>query len=98
MAHNWGSSNRKSRLPANWQKIRKQVIERDVVCQICRVRIAVIADHIKPMTDDHRLEALQGLCDPCHRQKTAREGAAARAAIRKPGRRRPPEPHPGLTA
>ncbi|MFJ2741870.1 HNH endonuclease [Streptomyces sp. NPDC087440] len=97
MAHNWGSSNRKSRLPGNWQALRKQVLERDGwLCQICRVRPATIADHIQPMTDDHRLEALQGVCDPCHRQKTAREGAAARAASPNAGRKRPPEDHPGL--
>ena len=96
MAHNWGTSPRKSRLPSNWRAIRKQVIERDVVCQICYVRIAVIADHIEPMTDDHRLEALQGACEPCHRLKTAREAAAARAAAPRVNRFRESEPHPGL--
>ena len=96
MAHNWNTSKRASRLPANWRALRKQVLERDVVCQICRVRTATVADHIQAMTDDHRLEALQGVCEPCHRQKTAREAAAARAAAARPGRRRPGEEHPGL--
>lgn len=94
MAHNWGTSQRKSRLPSNWRSLRKQVLERDPTCRICGVRPSVIADHILPMTDDHRLEALQGACDPCHRQKTAREAVAARAA--RPKRQRPPESHPGL--
>lgn len=96
MAHNWGTSTRKSRLPANWRRLRRLVLERDVTCVICRVRRSTVADHIHAMTDDHRLEALQGVCEPCHRQKTAREAAAARAASQKPGRRRPPEAHPGL--
>jgi 5-methylcytosine-specific restriction protein A len=96
MAHNWGTSTRLSRLPKNWRKIRKQVLERDPTCRICGVRPSVIADHIEAMKDDHRLEALQGVCDPCHRRKTAAEAAAARAASPRPTRMRPPEPHPGL--
>lgn len=96
MAHNWDTSTRKSRLPADWEKRRKAVIERDVVCQICFVRTAVIADHIEPMTDDHELEALQGACDPCHRVKTAKEAAAARAAKPRPTTLRGDEPHPGV--
>lgn len=96
MAHNWGSSSRASRLPSNWRKIRAQVLARDPECRICRVRPSVIADHIEAMTDDHRLEALQGVCAPCHRVKTSAEANAARAATPKPGRRRPQEPHPGL--
>jgi 5-methylcytosine-specific restriction endonuclease McrA len=98
MSNNWHTSTRASRLPKDWEKRRKAVIERDVVCQICFVRIAVVADHIVPMTDNHELEALQGVCDPCHRQKTAREAAAFRAAAtaKQPKRARDPERHPGL--
>ncbi|MER5312899.1 HNH endonuclease [Streptomyces sp. NPDC002773] len=96
MAHNWGTSSRASRLPGNWKTIRARVIARDPLCQICRVRPSVIADHIEAMTDDHRLEALQGVCEPCHRLKTSAEANAARAANPSPGRRRPPETHPGL--
>lgn len=96
MAHNWNTSKRASRLPANWRQLRAQVLERDVVCRICSVRPSTVADHILPMTDDHRLEALQGVCDPCHRQKTAREAAAARAAAPRPNRFRESESHPGL--
>ncbi|PBD00295.1 5-methylcytosine-specific restriction protein A [Streptomyces sp. Ag82_O1-15] len=96
MPNNWHTSTRKSRLPADWEKRRKAVLLRDPVCVLCGVRESTIADHIEPMTDDHRLEALQGACDPCHRQKTAAEAAAARAASPQPTRRRPPEDHPGL--
>ncbi|KWT62851.1 endonuclease [Streptomyces albus subsp. albus] len=94
MSGGFAGSNRKARLPANWRQLRAQVLARDPVCVLCRTRPSTVADHIVPMTDRHELEHLQGVCDPCHRQKTAREAAAARAA--KPGRRRPPEAHPGL--
>ena len=96
MAHNWNTSPRKSRLPSNWRRLREQVLKRDRTCRICGVRPSTVADHIVPMTDDHRLEALQGVCEPCHRQKTAREAAAARAAAPRVNRYRETEQHPGL--
>lgn len=98
MPNNWHTSTRASRLPKDWAKRRKAVLERDVICQICFVRDATVADHIEPMTDNHELEALQGACEPCHRQKTAREAAAFRAAAaaKQPKRARPSERHPGL--
>lgn len=96
MAHNWNTSPRKSRLPSNWRQLRAQVLARDPLCKLCGVRPSTVADHIVPMTDDHRPEALQGVCEPCHRQKTAREAAAARAAAPRPNRFRESEPHPGL--
>jgi len=96
MAHNWNTSDRVKRLPGNWGTIRKRILARDSTCMICGIRASTVVDHILPMTDDHRDEALQGCCDPCHRQKTAAEAAAFRVAARGPGRRRPDEPHPGL--
>lgn len=96
MAHNWNTSPRVKRLPGNWGTIRKRILARDSTCMICHVRPSTVVDHIEPMTDDHRDEALQGCCDPCHRQKTAREAAAARAAKPQPTRKRPPEDHPGI--
>ncbi|MFD4551681.1 HNH endonuclease [Streptomyces sp. NPDC058466] len=63
---------------------------------ICGVRPSTVADHIIPMTDRHEPEDLQGVCDPCHRQKTAKEAAAFRAAAPRPSRFRGDEPHPGL--
>ncbi|MFF3377177.1 HNH endonuclease [Streptomyces sp. NPDC002680] len=97
MAHNWNTSTRASRLPGDWaSKRRPAVLARDPICMICGVRESTVADHIEPMTDNHELEALQGVCDPCHRQKTAKEAAAARAAQPRPSRFRGDEPHPGL--
>lgn len=96
MPNNWHTSTRASRLPKDWAKRRKAVLEAQPTCMICGVRPSTVADHIEPMTDNHELDALQGVCDPCHRQKTAREAAAFRAAAPQPKRKRPPEAHPGL--
>jgi 5-methylcytosine-specific restriction protein A len=96
MANNWHTSTRASRLPKDWPKRRKAVLEAQPVCMICGVRASTVADHIEPMTDRHEPEDLQGVCDPCHRQKTAKEAAAFRAAAPRPTRARPGEDHPGL--
>ncbi|WEO25165.1 hypothetical protein [Streptomyces caniscabiei] len=60
------------------------------------MRDSTVVDHIEPMTDDHSDDALQGVCDPCHRLKTAQEAAAARAAMPRVSRFRGDERHPGL--
>ncbi|MFF1655801.1 HNH endonuclease [Streptomyces sp. NPDC058255] len=96
MSHNWDSSNRRSRLPGDWRKRRAAILERDPVCVLCGVRESTVADHIVPKDDHHEPEDLQGVCEPCHRQKTAQEAAAFRAAAPRPTRRRGDEPHPGL--
>ena len=106
MSGQWAGSDRRQRLPPDWGEIRQRVIARDKVCQwrdnpkepVCGAPANQV-DHINPKTDDHRLAALQLLCEPHHRRKSAREGAAAfhanRRAIRK--RFRVVEPHPGAT-
>lgn len=96
MSGGWANSNRRSRLPSNWAKIRARVLARDVTCQICKTRPATHCDHIEAKTDAHAEDRLQGLCGPCHDQKSSREGNDAQRANPKPGRTRPPEPHPGL--
>lgn len=64
-----------------WQKLRKQVLQRDnYLCVTCkakgRITEATDVDHIVAKahggTDDW--DNLQSLCSPCHREKTAREG------------------------
>lgn len=96
MSGGWTSSDRKSRLPSNWRAIRAKVLARDPICKICGVRPSTHCDHIEAKTDAHAEDRLQGLCGPCHDQKSSREGNNAQRANSKPGRTRPPEQHPGL--
>lgn len=86
-------------LPSNWASIREQVFKRDGYR--CRWILpsgkrcprgratgwALECDH-KGDRNDHRLEALQTLCEKHHRDKTSKEGIAAREAKRKKRPRR----------
>ena len=94
MSGGWQGSDRVKRLPPGWRKIRAQTLARDPICVLCGVRPSTRADHIKAKEDDHA--KLQGLCTPCHDQKSSREGNEAQRANPRPGRTRPPEQHPGL--
>ncbi|MFE9382370.1 HNH endonuclease signature motif containing protein [Streptomyces sp. NPDC007025] len=85
-----------SRLPRGWKKIRAEVLARDPICVLCGVRPSSHCDHIKAKTDDHQPAKLQGVCAECHGRKSSAEGNAAQRANPRPGRRRPPERHPGL--
>jgi 5-methylcytosine-specific restriction endonuclease McrA len=93
----WSSSDRRSRLPADWPRRRAAILRRDGwLCQIAGdhcTRFATEVDHIQP-SDDHRLDNLQAVCGRCHAEKTAGEAKAAQAVTRARGRR-PAEPHPG---
>jgi 5-methylcytosine-specific restriction endonuclease McrA len=95
MSGGWQGSDRVRRLPPGWRKIRARILERDPICKICDVRPSAFCDHIVAKADDHSEAGLQGVCGPCHDQKSAREGAAGAKAKRQPGRQRPEEPHPG---
>lgn len=94
----WDSSDRRSRLPDDWDQIRRAVLRRDGRrCQI-RSRLVCISyatdvDHIIP-GDDHSSANLRAACEPCHREKSAREGVAQRARLRAM-KKRPPPRHPG---
>jgi 5-methylcytosine-specific restriction protein A len=92
----WQGSDRKARLPSNWRQIRARVLARDPICKICGVRKSTHCDHIEAKTDAHVDERLQGVCVICHGLKSSREGNDAQRANPRPGRRRPPEQHPGL--
>jgi 5-methylcytosine-specific restriction protein A len=96
----WKGSNRKSRLPADWERLRRVVLKRcgnrcewmdgEYRCH----STATDVDHIIP-NDSDQLSNLQGLCNPHHLTKTGREVQAAQAKIREL-RRLPEEPQPGL--
>lgn len=88
----WTTSDRRQRLPAHWPRLRAMVLKRDPVCKVCGRRPSMQADHIKP-GDDHSPSNLQGICTPCHKDKTQKESMQARGIH---GRLRPPEPHPGV--
>ena len=95
MSGGWQGSDRKARLPSGWAKIRAGILARDPICKLCGVRPSRFCDHIVAKTDDHSPAALQGVCGPCHDQKSSREGAEAARAKGRPSRTRPPEAHPG---
>jgi hypothetical protein len=101
MTGKWANSNRRARLPANWEtEIRPRVLHRaggrcehTLRGQRCP-HPATDVDHIH-RGDDHRDSNLRALCDWHHRQKSSREGVDARATL-KAKLRRPAERHPGL--
>ncbi|MGW3491751.1 HNH endonuclease signature motif containing protein [Streptomyces sp. NPDC001054] len=96
MSGGWKGSDRRKRLPPGWAKIRARILARDPVCALCGVRPSAFCDHIIAKADDHSDTGLQGVCGPCHDQKSSAEGNAARRENPPPGRKRPPEQHPGL--
>ena len=58
-----------------WQRLRRLVLQRDPFCVMCRHALATEVDHIVPKSRGGRdsLDNLQGLCKPCHSEKTVRE-------------------------
>ena len=60
---------------AAWRKLRKRVLLEEPICRKCRKVAATEVDHLVPREaggSDER-ENLQGLCKPCHSNKTATE-------------------------
>lgn len=103
----WESSDRRSRLPANWGSRTKpgslvfQVWERDQGRCTWKLpsgarcpRPGSDVDHRNP-GDDHRLSNLQLLCEHHHGKKTGREAFAGRMKRRKQPKK-PQERHPGM--
>jgi len=90
----WETSDRNARLPPGWSsKIVPAVLRlHRTQCHVCGRQGATEVDHVIP-GDDHRFSNLRPIHVDCHKAKTAREAAAARARIRQ-ARIRPPEPHP----
>jgi 5-methylcytosine-specific restriction enzyme A len=98
----WNTSNRRSRLPADWfTVIRPHILARDPICKLryhgCTGKSTQV-DHIR-RGDDHSYTNLQGVCAHCHAIKSAREGRQAQLT-RSQRRKRPQERHPrdGLIA
>jgi 5-methylcytosine-specific restriction protein A len=100
----WKSSDRRSRLPRDWSRIRARVFRRDGGQCVIPLEdgtrcpnAATDCDHIIP-GDNHSLDNLQSLCASHHATKSAREGnAAMRAKMRaNKNRFKREERHPGL--
>lgn len=98
MTGRWQGSQRRSQLPPDWAKRRRRVFARDDwTCVDCGHRDPTArtleCDHVAA-PDDHRLTSLATRCADCHQRRTQAQAAAGRA---RRSRRRPPEPHPGLS-
>lgn len=100
----WQGSDRRLRLPPDWDKIRRRILKRDDYR--CKVRNtynercsepATEVDHIVA-GDDHSESNLQAICSWHHGRKSGAEGAQARAAaIRRSSKKfTRNEAHPGL--
>lgn len=61
--------------PANWEKLRRVVLERDPVCKACDLELSNEVDHLLPLErgGSNELDNLQGLDKSCHSRKTALE-------------------------
>ena len=97
----WASSDRASRLPADWQARRRAVARaaggrcQAIMSDGSRCRWpGSECDHIV-RGDDHDLSNLQWLCHWHHAQKTHREAVQARLDKQAAAARRRMESHPG---
>jgi 5-methylcytosine-specific restriction enzyme A len=101
----WNDSNRRSRLPANWNAIRRSILraannrceasENGIRCNATANQV----DHIVA-GDNHSAGNLQALCEEHHAVKSSSEGGFARAEARREVARRLIRPsrnekHPG---
>ncbi|WP_300678463.1 HNH endonuclease signature motif containing protein [Nocardioides sp.] len=100
----WADSDRRSRLPGDWETRRAAVKQRaGGRCEASLPRTGARCphpgtdcDHIEA-GDNHDLSNLQWLCRHHHKQKTSGEAIAGRAAKKaNPRRSRRTEQHPGL--
>jgi 5-methylcytosine-specific restriction endonuclease McrA len=63
-----------------WLTTRKKVLASDPICRVCGQRLSTEVDHVVPLAqggDPWDLDGLQGICGPCHWEKSARESRAA---------------------
>jgi 5-methylcytosine-specific restriction protein A len=104
MPTGWIGSDRRKRLPPNWEKeIRPRILARDgYACthirqdtmRRCNDRANQV-DHVVP-GDDHSDSNLTSLCAYHHLKKSSSEGGRASSAARARRRKATPRRHPGL--
>jgi len=102
MPRPWEGSDRRQRLPDNWDELRVETLRRaGGRCQWIEdgrrcTAPATDVDHKRP-GDDHSPRNLQALCGPHHQRKSSREGAIALARKRRQIHQkfRRTERHPG---
>jgi 5-methylcytosine-specific restriction protein A len=61
-----------------WEMVRRFVLRRDPICKVCDRALSAEVDHVVPLAaggDPYDPTELQGICSPCHWEKTARENA-----------------------
>lgn len=71
-----------------WRKLRAFILNRDPICQVCRNMASQQVDHIKPihLGGDDSHSNLQGICEKCHKEKSADEMTHLRS-VQHPARR-----------
>lgn len=93
----WHTSRRRQQLPADWDRRRRRILERD------RYRCTLGLDgctgaatevHHLGSPDDHSDRNLAAACSHCHAVETSHESQRARGVGA--ARRRPKPKHPGL--
>lgn len=92
----WQGSDRRRRLPPDWERRRRRILRRDNHrCQLNYPGCTGHANEVDHITagDDHHDANLQAACSACHSRKSAAEGVAARRPLAPRTRR--PERHPG---
>ncbi len=77
----WEGSTRRTQLPSDWDKRRRLVLERDLLCtdgRVCQgLALSTEAHHVGDK-HDHRIETLAGVCRACHTAATSEQAANAR--------------------
>lgn len=77
----WQGSTRRTELPPDWERRRRIVLERDVICTLgttCGGLALSREVHHRGDKHDHRLEALGGVCVNCHQAATLEQAQRAR--------------------
>jgi 5-methylcytosine-specific restriction protein A len=74
----WEGSDRRKRLPSNWEAIRRRILLRDPICTICNDALSTEVHHLGD-SDDHRDQMLAGVCSNCHGRESSRQGREAKS-------------------